>query len=387
MKKRANKKHKKATARRGGATGQAAKAGREKPRRSSAVTRSSRRQATGKRSGAQTVRILFTCVGRRIELIRAFRRAAEAIGVRLEVHGADASEMSPGFHMVDKPHLVPKIASGQYIDALIQLARSRGISLLVPLIDTELLEIARARDRFAEAGCMALISAPGVVEICRNKLETYRTLREAGVDTPQTWPSSEVVAWPHHDFPYFVKPRAGSAAKGSHIVNDLQELQTFVRLADDAIVQEFVHGVEHTLDVYTGFDGVPRCVVARRRLEVRTGEVSKSLVVKDDGLMAVGIRVTEVLRECRGVVTVQCIATDDRRIRVIEINPRFGGGVPLAIHAGADFPKWILQELLGQRPRINALGYQDDIAMLRFDDSVFVKRASRYLTDRASSRV
>jgi carbamoyl-phosphate synthase large subunit len=97
--------------------------------------------------------------------------------------------------------------------------------------------------------------------------------------------------------------------------------------------------------------------------------------------------VTEVLRECRGVVTVQCIATDDRRIRVIEINPRFGGGVPLAIHAGADFPKWILQELLGQRPRINALGYQDDIAMLRFDDSVFVKRASRYLTDRASSRV
>lgn len=325
------------------------------------------------------VRVLFTCVGRRIELIRAFRRSAETIGVDLEIHGADASAMSPGFHMVDKPHIVPAIASGSYIDALLDLVRRRRISLLIPLIDTELLDIAQAREAFAERGCTALISAPAVVEICRNKLETYRALREAGVDTPQTWSWNEVVNWERHEFPYFVKPRAGSAAKGSHMVRDLQELQTFGRLADNPIVQEYVRGVEHTLDVYTGFDGVPRCIVPRRRLEVRTGEVSKSLVVKDDALMAVGARVAEVLRECRGVITVQCMMTDDKRIRVIEINPRFGGGVPLAIHAGADFPAWILQELSGKKPRINARGYRDDVAMLRFDESVFVTNASRYL--------
>ena len=52
-------------------------------------------------------------------------------------------------------------------------------------------------------------------------------------------------------------------------------------------------------------------------------------------------------------------------------------GVPLAIHAGADYPKWILQELLGQRPRIQPAAFRDDIAMLRFDDSVFVPGSSR----------
>ena len=88
--------------------------------------------------------------------------------------------------------------------------------------------------------------------------------------------------------------------------------------------------------------------------------------------MAVGYRVAEMLGECRGVITVQCIVTPDRRIRVIEINPRFGGGVPLAIHGGADFPKWILSELLGKKPRINPTGFRDGIAMLRFDESVFV---------------
>ncbi len=107
--------------------------------------------------------------------------------------------------------------------------------------------------------------------------------------------------------------------------------------------------------------------------------MSKALIVKDPALMATGRRVAEALGDCRGVITVQCIVTPDRRIRVIEINPRFGGGVPLAIHAGADFPRWILSECLGKRPRINPTGFRGDVAMLRFDDSVFVPRASKLL--------
>ena len=98
----------------------------------------------------------------------------------------------------------------------------------------------------------------------------------------------------------------------------------------------------------------------------------------DPAIMAAGRQVAEVLANCRGVVTVQCIVTPRGRIRVIEINPRLGGGVPLAIHAGADFPKWILQELAGKPPRINPLAFRDDVAMLRYDESVFVPRASRY---------
>ncbi|MGD2111174.1 MAG: ATP-grasp domain-containing protein, partial [Phycisphaerae bacterium] len=127
----------------------------------------------------------------------------------------------------------------------------------------------------------------------------------------------------------------------------------------------------------TGFDGKPRCVVPRRRLEVRTGEVSKGLVVKDPAIMAVGRQVALALGKCRGVVTVQCMVTPRGRIRVIEINPRFGGGAPLAIHAGADFPRWILSELWGKKPRINPTGFRGDVAMLRYDESVFVPNASR----------
>jgi carbamoyl-phosphate synthase large subunit len=321
--------------------------------------------------------MIFTCVGRRVELLRAFRRAAEGLDIDLEVHGADISWTAPGMHLVDKGHIVPRIDSGRYVDALLEIVARKRIRLLVPLIDTELLVLAEAAERFTGAGCLALVSSADVVRTCTDKLATFRCLHDAGIDTPMTWAWKERLEAPSHAFPYYMKPRFGSAGKGNYKITSMEELWTLGRRVEEPIVQEFVDGVEHTMDVYTGLDGIPRCAVPRRRLEVRTGEVSKGLIVKDAEIMGVGLRVAGVLGGCRGVVTVQCMVTPDRRIRAIEVNPRFGGGVPLAIHAGADFPKWILMELTGRKPRINPTGFKGDVGMLRFDDSVFVPNASK----------
>lgn len=323
------------------------------------------------------MRVMFTCVGRRVELLRAFREAAARLDIRLQIHGTDIDWLAPAIHLVDRPHIVERISSPDYIPSLVELARTQKIDLLIPLIDSELVPLAAAVDQFAAAGCRVLLSAERVVRTCRDKMASYHALRDAGIDTPQTWLWTDAITRRRHRFPYFLKPRHGSAGKGNYVIRTADELHTLGLRVPDAIVQEFVEGDEHTLDVYTGLDGVPRCAVPRKRIEVRTGEVSKGLIVKDPDVMRTGLRVAEVLGECRGVITVQCMVTARRAIRVIEINPRFGGGVPLSIHAGADFPRWILMELLGRRPRINPTGFRDDIAMLRYDDSVFVPDASK----------
>ena len=344
------------------------------------------RRAAGKHvAGRRTVRVLFSCVGRRVELIRAFRNAGAALGITLEVHGADTSRMTPGGQHVDKCHTIAPI-NRHHASRLLAIVKREKIDLLVPLIDSELQWIADAEPRFREAGCTALISSPEVVGACRDKLATFAALSAAKIDTPKTSSWDEALVRQRHRFPYFLKPRAGSAAMGNYRINSLDELKVIGARVPEAIVQEFVTGVEHTLDVYTGLNGVPRCVVPRRRIEVRAGEVSKALIVKDPGIMDIGIRVASALGDCRGVITVQCIVTPRGRIRVIEINPRFGGGVPLSIHAGADFPKWILSEQLGKKPRINPTGFRADVAMLRFDDSVFLPHASRLLDEKDRRR-
>lgn len=327
----------------------------------------------------KTVRILFSCVGRRVELVRAFERAAEELKIELEVHGADATRLSPAMQLVPHAHLVPAINSGRYIAALAEVIRENEIDLLIPLLDLELSAIADARPRFAELGCNAIISSPRVIAICQDKIETFRTLQRAGIDTPQTWPWVVMAEARRLTFPYYMKPRRGSAAKGNYVLRDAEDLKVLGRRVEEPIVQEYVQGDEYTLDVYTGLDGVPSCVVPRKRLEVRSGEVSKGIVVKDPTLIEIGQKVATVLGECRGVVTIQCIKTAKGQIRVIEMNARFGGGVPLGIEAGANFPKWILQEHLGRKPRINLTGYRDGVAMLRYDQSVFVRGAGKLL--------
>ena len=333
------------------------------------------------------VRILFTCVGRRVELIRAFQRAGETLDLDLEIHGADAGRLSPAMQLIEHRHIVPTIASGQYIDALVEIVKKNGISLLIPTIDSELAVLAAGRDRLKDAGCRALVSSSAVIETCQDKLATFRFLQAKKIDTPRTWPWIVAMEQNRYEFPYYLKPRRGSAGKGNYIINDQDELRVLGKRVPDAIVQEFVRGDEYTLDVYAGLDGVARCAVPRKRLEVRTGEVSKALVVKDAEIMAIGEQVVNALGECRGVITVQCMVTLERRIRVIEMNARFGGGAPLAIHAGADLPKWVLQEHLGRRPRINPTGFRDGVAMLRYDDSVFVTGANRLMQKDAGAKV
>ena len=60
--------------------------------------------------------------------------------------------------------------------------------------------------------------------------------------------------------------------------------------------------------------------------------------------------------------------------RFFEINPRFGGGAPLSIAAGANLPLYLIQDVLGlpadDRPVDDFL---DNMLMLRYDEAYFVR--------------
>lgn len=322
---------------------------------------------------SQPLVILVTCVGRRVELLQAFRRAAQRLGVGLHLIGADQSVTAPALLCADERLLTPPIGHPDYIPTLIAAARRRQARALIPTIDTDLNAISAERPGFEAVGCLPMIADTGVIRICRDKIETYRFLTRQGIDTPRTYTADEIRAVPDLQFPYFIKPRFGSASKWAHKVDDARDLDYLLTKAPDPIVQEYVGGLEHTLDVYVGLSGAPRCVVPRARWQVRAGEVSKGVVVKDREIMEAGRRVVEALGASpRGLVTLQCIVTPERRIRFIEINPRFGGGAPLGIAAGADYPGWLIQELLGETPQIAFDGFRHGTCLLRYDWSTFL---------------
>ena len=334
---------------------------------------------------SDSLTLLFTCVGRRIELLQAFRAAARRLDVGLRIVAVDSDITAPGLSCADIGIVVPRAGDPHYLPAVMDVIRRYQACALIPTADTDLPLLSEHGDDFEQEGCVALIAEPCVIDICRNKLKTYHFLRDQGIDTPITYTRDEILADPTPRFPLFSKPRTGSASERVNKINDTLDLDYFLKRHDDLIVQEFLDGQEYTLDVYIGLTGVPSCVVPRARWQVRTGEVCKGVVVKDHEIMDMGRRVVDALGQSpRGIVTLQCIVTNNGRISFIEINPRFGGGAPLGIAAGADYPAWLIQELLGKDPQIIFDGFRHGLCMLRYDWSLFLPLDTD-LTPRLSS--
>jgi len=329
--------------------------------------------STTAKGSARRLTLLISCAGRRVELVQAFRAAARRLNVRLRLVGTDCSPTAPALACVDEPVLVPRVDSPDYVATMLDVVRRCQVRAVVPTTDPDLPVLSRHREQFEPLGCTVLVAEPEVIDICRDKIRTSEHLRAAGIDTPATFTPEQIRSSGSPAFPCFIKPRFGSASLGARKIEDQQDLDYYLARVPDPIVQEFVEGVEHTLDVYVGLSGQPRCVVPRRRWAVRGGEVAKGVVVKDRAIMQAGRRVAESLGDsARGLLTLQCIVTSQGRISFIEINPRFGGGAPLGIAAGADYPGWLIRELLGETPQVAFDGFRHGLCMLRYDWSVFV---------------
>ena len=325
------------------------------------------------RSVVDNLSILFTCIGRRVSLLNSFRRAGRGLKIDLSLLGTDATELSSALQLCDKGFPVKPITHPDYIRQLLTIVKTNKVKLLVPTIDTDLLVLAKNKPKFAAMGCRVLVSTPDVVDICQDKRKTCRFLLKNNFDTPITMSVRSALSKKKLNWPCFLKPWDGYASRGNAVVNNRKELSFFAERIPNAICQEFIKGTEHTCDVYVDFSMKVRCVVPRKRIEVRAGEVSKGQVVKHPRIMSEAARLVETLGAGPGVITLQLFLTDDDKVKFIEINPRFGGGVPLSIKAGANFPKWILQELLGRKTNIRFNGFKDNLIMLRYDGEVWLE--------------
>jgi len=320
--------------------------------------------------------VLFTCIGRRVSLLRCFQRAAKQLGLDICFCGTDTSSLSPALQLCDKAFLVEPTTHARYVDQLLSIVRKYHVGLLVPTVDLDLRLLAEHKPQFERLGCRVLVSDPEVIDICQDKRRTFGFLTKNGFGTPVTMSVRTALAADRRGeltWPCFLKRWDGYASQGNAIVRTRGEMRFFARRIPNAMCQEFIEGTEYTCDVYVDFDLRVRCIVPRRRIETRSGEVSKGQVVKYRKIMSQARRLAELLGAGPGVITLQLFVTKDRQIKFTEINPRFGGGAPLSIHAGADFPKWIFQELTGARPRIRFDQFRDHLMMLRYDAEVWLE--------------
>jgi carbamoyl-phosphate synthase large subunit len=324
------------------------------------------------------INVLVLSAGRRVELIKCFKHAASELKIAGSVVAVDCSDTAPALYFADKYRLVPRIDSGRYVDAVIEVCREESISLIVPTIDTELLLLAENKEKIEkETGARLLISDLPVIQVCRNKLNTQRFMEEHGFKVPHLYTGEELES-DNISFPLFVKPIDGSSSIDTYKVENREQLNAILTLVKDPMVQDYMEGEEYTIDVFLDFGSNIITMVPRLRMATRSGEIAKGRIVKDTEIIE---DVTRLMNELKpvGHITVQCRKTD-RGIEYIEINPRFGGGAPMSIMAGADSCRNLYRLLRGEVLTYND-DYRENVVFLRFDSSIMLNEDKEPVMD------
>lgn len=321
------------------------------------------------------VNILFTSVGRRVELLRAFRRAYRLLGLAGFIVAVDIDPLAPALREADRPYLVPRLDSPDYVSTLAQICEREQVSLVFPLIDPDIPVLAANRAVLEAAGArLAVVSVQAVTETA-DKWLTAQLFRRLDLPAPRSWLPGHLDP-AQAEYPLFLKPRFGSAAKGTFKIHSARELEFFVEYVPQPIIQEYLPGPEITNDVVCDLESEVLAVVSRQRIEVRWGEVAKGVTVYDPAVTDGCIRIAHALPAV-GPITVQCMMKDGMP-QFTEINARLGGGAPLGVAAGADYPRWLLARAAGLPLDIPPLGsYQTGLYLTRFDDSFFLSEDDR----------
>lgn len=314
------------------------------------------------------MKILITAIGKRVQLIKYLRKSCIVIGT-------DCGELAPSIGFVDKFYKVHKYYEEEYIEDLIKICKNEKIDLLIPLYEKEFLLLCKYREDFKKIGTILLLSNKEIIETCNDKWETYKFFIQNNIDTPVSYRKIEIEKIfksekkENIQFPLLIKPRDGMGSSNVFKLNSTKELNFFKEYVSDPIIQEYIDGKEYTIDVFCDLDGKAISIVPRERIEVRSGEVSKTKTVKNKEIINQVMKLCENLRGI-GPLTIQCIVTKDKEIKFIEINPRFGGGVPLTFESGVDYGQFFNSIVEGKDIE-SIIGRFEEKTMLRYDEAVF----------------
>lgn len=306
--------------------------------------------------------IILTAIGKRVELIKHLKTKGRVVGV-------DSSNLNVGRYFADGFYVIPKASQSGYIEALLDVCTKEKADYIIPLHEAEFDILCDNRSRFDEIGVTLVLSDKAVIDICKDKYKTSAFFEKYSLPYPKTYDKNNQEAI---KYPVIIKPADGMGSMGVFVVEGKEDLAYALKKTENPIIQEKINGTEYTMDVLCDMKGEIVYIVPRERLEVRDGEVNKSRVVKDNSIIELSKNVVKALRQegtVRGPLTLQCFKTIDGDLKMLEINPRFGGGVPLSFAAGADYADALLAMSEKRDITINDISEK---TMLRFDDSVFI---------------
>ena len=285
-----------------------------------------------------------------------------------KILSTDSNSLSAGFYLSDYYEVIPEAEADDYLEVLLNIIDKYNIEVLMPSSGYDIFPFSEFKSKLKKHGVVPVVSDRKILEICRDKLSTFDHLNKFFTLPHTTLNPDEI-----DTYPVIAKPRYGKGSRDVVKIHDEQEKKYINSRYPNMIYQEFLPGDEYTIDVMSDLEGNPIISVPRVRLQTKSGISTKGKVVLDNELIEESMKIVKKLRII-GPSCVQMKKDKSDHFKLVEINPRLGGGTIFTTLAGANFPKMVLDLVEGRKidpPKIS------EITVLRYFEEIVLDQRDK----------
>lgn len=282
--------------------------------------------------------VLFLGAGKRLSLLEYFISSAAIRGIDIELMSIE-KDLYPPIGIVAKVFKGPSFKNDEFDLFLLEFLSKNSVNIIIPNFDSATVALSRIKKEVSELGAWAVVSEYENCCLMEDKVLAEEYFAKKRISTPS-----------NTNYPKIAKHRLGFGSRDQQVLTNFEEEDVFFanRKRDDYIVQDFLEGaVEYTVDAYVDRLGRLIAALSRKRLAVSAGEVEISLS-EDHPKILKSVKHVLSFTGWQGPITLQYLVHENIDPVLLEINPRFGGGVTHSLHLGLDMPGWILDGANGK---------------------------------------
>ena len=287
------------------------------------------------------MKILLTNSGRRTYFLSYLKNLKLN---NIQIFITDTNSFVPTASMVKSKNffLLPLSSKKtEYSKKLKEILIKKKIDLLIPLSDYDL-EILLLLRKDSSVKTFFLVSSPEVINICQNKLNTFKFLLKNGFNTPYVYKNYKSIK----KYPVILKLNKGNGSKDMYKVFSQNELKIIKNKSKNYLIQNFINGDEYHIDILNDLSKKFVSCSIKKKISLRGGETDRCQIIKDKDLKDLSIKLSKKIRHI-GNLDVDLIKYKNK-FYIIDLNPRFGGGYPFTHESGLNYIKFLIFNYLGK---------------------------------------
>lgn len=241
--------------------------------------------------------------------------------------GLDSSTDSPAQFFCDEIHQVPLATAPNYTEEMFKVINMTGPDIIVPTFDEDLLFFDGVKEKI---NCFILLSPAETLHVCNDKRKTAEMFSDI---MAETFLPDE--ARKQSSFPLFIRPAIGRGSRSGFKVDNNNDFEYALKKVKEPFIQQWLPGPEITADTFADFKGKLLGIASRVRIQTRGGISTIGKFIKEEQIEK-ACRIVHERLTLYGPANIQFMQDGSGNWKLIEINPRYSGGIGLSYKAGFD---------------------------------------------------